>query len=150
MEELNTEQKKALDTISGTVIINAGPGTGKTKTLVARIEHLVRNHQVRPENILALTFTQKAAAEMRDRLSQRLPGIRFTNIHTYHAFALGILQQEGKSFTIVPEEERDEILKDIASKQKDMTKRDVSLYITRYKSAIHTKQNDIVDLYNSL
>lgn len=71
MNELNKEQKEAVDTIHGPLLILAGAGAGKTKTVVSRIQHLVETG-VSPESILAITFTNKAAQEMRDRVQKSL------------------------------------------------------------------------------
>jgi superfamily I DNA/RNA helicase len=150
MEELNSRQKQAVTTTDGVVVIKAGPGTGKTKTLVARIEHLVKDLNILPENILALTVTQKAAAEMRDRLKTTLPQVKFPHIYTFHAFAHGILERAGKALILVPEEERQKILSQVAEQYKDMKKRDIGLHITRYKSSITAKKDEMVAFYDSL
>jgi DNA helicase II / ATP-dependent DNA helicase PcrA len=68
LDQLNNEQRRAATSGEGPVLIVAGPGTGKTKTLTARIAHLIQNGQVQPERVLALTFTKKAAEEMRNRV----------------------------------------------------------------------------------
>ena len=78
----------------GTVAVVAGPGTGKTKTLVARIAYLIEELGARPEEITAVTFTNQAAAEMRQRLEQRLGGRRAVQrmtIGTFHAICLELL-----------------------------------------------------------
>lgn len=150
MQELNPLQKKAATAVYGVVVIKAGPGTGKTGALVARIEHLVKEHQVHPDNILALTCTQKAAAEMRDRLKSMLPDVPFPHIYTFHAFAHGILNRAGKSLILIPEDERQKIIAQVAEQYKEMSKRDIALHITRYKSSITAKKDDIVAFYDSL
>ena len=76
------------------VAVVAGPGTGKTKTLVARIAWLIEQQGVRPEEITAVTFTNQAAAEMRQRLCKQLGGRRAAarlTIGTFHAICLGLL-----------------------------------------------------------
>ncbi len=70
--ELNTQQQRAVRAGDGPLMIVAGPGTGKTKTLTARITHLIESGKAAPEQILALTFTKKAAEEMRTRVEQSL------------------------------------------------------------------------------
>jgi DNA helicase-2/ATP-dependent DNA helicase PcrA len=65
---LNADQKKAVDAIEGPVMVIAGPGTGKTAVLTLRIANILRKTDVGPESILALTFTENGAHEMRRRL----------------------------------------------------------------------------------
>ena len=69
LDTLNKEQRAAAEAIDGPVMVFAGAGTGKTKTLIARIINMIQNHNIKPYNILAITFTKKATAEMRERLS---------------------------------------------------------------------------------
>ncbi len=87
---LNTEQKKAVDTIEGPVIVVAGPGTGKTQILTLRIANILKNAGagIDPENILALTFTNAGVVAMRERLATFIgPEEAYrTNIYTFHSF----------------------------------------------------------------
>lgn len=93
-EQLNAQQQEAVTADAHHVAVIAGPGTGKTKTLVSRIVHLIREHGVKAEEITAVTFTNQAAAEMRQRLKQSLGGKRAVShmtIGTFHAICLKLL-----------------------------------------------------------
>ena len=95
---LNPEQQAAVGAAERAVAVIAGPGTGKTKTLVARIAHLIETRGVHPSRITAVTFTNQAAAEMRERLTKRLGGKRAVQgmtIGTFHAICLRLLD-DGK------------------------------------------------------
>ena len=93
-KRLNVEQKKAVDTIEGPVMVVAGPGTGKTQILTLRIANILKQTQVNPENILALTFTESGVASMRKRLSEMIGSEAYrVNITTFHSFANDIIQK---------------------------------------------------------
>ena len=72
LHELNEKQKEAVTHKNGPLLVIAGPGTGKTKVITHRIEYLIREHNIRPEKILAITFTNKAAEEMQERINAEL------------------------------------------------------------------------------
>ncbi|MEK7152496.1 MAG: UvrD-helicase domain-containing protein, partial [Patescibacteria group bacterium] len=82
LEELNPEQRAAAESGDGPSLIIAGPGTGKTKTLTARIAYLVQTKRAKPSDIIGLTFTNKAAREMRERLHTALVGVAAPSITT--------------------------------------------------------------------
>jgi DNA helicase-2/ATP-dependent DNA helicase PcrA len=91
---LNPKQKQAVDTIEGPVMVIAGPGTGKTQILTLRIANILLKTQANPENILALTFTENAAAEMKERLSQLIgPDAFRVHINTFHGFCNDLIQK---------------------------------------------------------
>jgi DNA helicase-2/ATP-dependent DNA helicase PcrA len=96
LDTLNPDQKKAVQHKKGHLLIVAGPGTGKTMTLTHRIAHLIKENIVRPDQILALTFTNKAAKEMIDRVLKLLPDNlnKEIKISTFHGFCLEILRSE--------------------------------------------------------
>jgi DNA helicase-2/ATP-dependent DNA helicase PcrA len=87
-EKLNQQQKLAVDTIEGPVMVVAGPGTGKTQILTLRIANILRKTQMNPRNILALTFTDNAAQNMRKRLIKIIDTAAYgVGIYTFHSFA---------------------------------------------------------------
>jgi len=93
-DQLNEQQAQAVDSIEGPVMVIAGPGTGKTQILTLRIAHILLKTQVNPENILALTFTENAAAEMKERLSGLIgPDAFRVQINTFHGFCNELIQK---------------------------------------------------------
>ncbi|MDP2912248.1 MAG: ATP-dependent DNA helicase [Candidatus Omnitrophota bacterium] len=97
-KELNIEQKKAVDTIEGPVLVLAGPGTGKTQILSVRAANIIRQKKALPENILILTYTNAAAKTMKERLA-KIVGIKGYDVHvsTFHSFANSILLDSEES-----------------------------------------------------
>ena len=94
-EQLNEEQQIAVTHTGGPLLIVAGAGTGKTRVIVERINHLIKNNIAKPEEILALTFTEKAAHEMEERVDIEIPyGFFQMKISTFHSFADQILKEE--------------------------------------------------------
>ena len=92
-KKLNEQQRKAVDTIEGPVIVIAGPGTGKTQILAARIGKILLDTDVLPENILCLTYTDAGTIAMRKRLQQFIGADAYkTNIYTFHAFCNDVIQ----------------------------------------------------------
>jgi len=94
--ELNKEQQRAVEYGEGPLLIVAGAGTGKTTVITQRILWLIEQKKAKPEEILALTFTEKATGEMVDRVDQLLP-YGYTNlwISTFHSFCERVLRQHG-------------------------------------------------------
>ncbi|MGK5595095.1 MAG: ATP-dependent helicase [Parachlamydiaceae bacterium] len=92
---LNDEQQRAVDTVLGRVLVLAGAGSGKTKVLTTRIAHLITAHQISPNAILGLTFTNKAAQEMRHRIEKLIPPKQAKDIslNTFHSFCMNVLRE---------------------------------------------------------
>jgi DNA helicase-2/ATP-dependent DNA helicase PcrA len=102
-KDLNPQQKKAVEAPLKPLLIVAGAGTGKTRTLTSRLIYLI-NSGLEPENILALTFTNKAAKEMAERLEERLRGFKTKPfIGTFHSLGARILRAEAKHLNRTPD-----------------------------------------------
>ena len=99
--KLNPEQKKAVDTIEGPVMVMAGPGTGKTQVLATRVAKILQEQDQNPQNILALTFTDAASQNMRQRIVS-LIGTQgyYVNIMTFHGFASEVISSYPEKFPI--------------------------------------------------
>ena len=119
LEGLDADQRRAAETATGPVLVVAGPGSGKTRTLTHRIAHLVTRHCVPPEQCLAITFTRRAAGEMRERLRTLLPNAwEHVALHTFHSLGLAILRENHnaaglqRGFRIASDAERVRLLRD--------------------------------------
>src|SRR5215510_9823717 len=94
LKQLNPAQKRAVEAIDGPVLVIAGPGTGKTQLLTTRIAHILAKTDTLPQNILCLTFTDSAAATMRERLASLIGQDAYdVTISTYHAFGSDIIRR---------------------------------------------------------
>ena len=122
LDSLNDRQAQAARTCEGAVLVLAGAGSGKTRMLTARIAHLIEEEGVHPWNILAVTFTNKAAREMRERLEGMTHGGQYVWCSTFHSLCVRILRREAehigysKNFTIYDEEDSGRILKSCLAK----------------------------------
>ena len=122
LADLNPSQREAALWDDGPLLVLAGPGSGKTKTLISRVARLVDESKNDTFRILCLTFTRKAAVEMRDRLFAIIPEAQNkVNLSTFHSFATDILRQHGSHFHLTPDfsiidkEEQISIIKKIIS-----------------------------------
>jgi len=90
--KLNPEQRRAVDTVEGPVMVVAGPGTGKTQTVAMRVANILRKTQARPGNVLCLTFSVSGATAMRDRLRLLIgPNAYGVTVSTIHKFCADII-----------------------------------------------------------
>ncbi|MBU0975553.1 MAG: ATP-dependent DNA helicase [Patescibacteria group bacterium] len=100
-KKLNKEQKQAVDTLDGPVMIIAGPGTGKTMTLTMRIANILQKTDTDPRSVLALTFTESGVKAMRERLVEIIgPTAYYVNINTFHSFCTEVIKEYGEFFQI--------------------------------------------------
>ena len=149
LEGLNPAQRQAIEHIEGPLLIIAGPGSGKTRVIAHRIAYLVSVVGISPHRIAAVTFTNKAARELRDRL-HRLMGPRAADLtaSTFHALCAAILRRDGdhigldRSFVIYDEEDQLTLLRrameEVAIDPKQFPPRAILSTISRAKSQLLT------------
>lgn len=118
LDELNTQQRQAVVHKEGPLLILAGAGSGKTRVLTYRIAHLIREGGVNPQNILAITFTNKAAREMKERIGELLPGVQNLLVSTFHSACVRFLRWDidklgyKKNFIIFDTQDQKVVVKD--------------------------------------
>ena len=117
LKQLNPQQLEAATTTEGYIRVVAGAGSGKTKTLTSRYLYLVEQLGISTANILCVTFTNKAAAEMKKRIRQNLPDQDLGRITTFHGFCVGLLKEDchvvryPSTFIVLDEEDKESILR---------------------------------------
>jgi len=128
MGMLNNEQKKAAKFTEGISVVIAGAGSGKTKTLVKRIENTLRDGNVKPEEILILTFSRKAAEEIRERSGREIADAHKITAGTFHSLCYRILSENPKlllenfgigKFSVMSEEDEEKLLSDMVASRID-------------------------------
>jgi DNA helicase-2/ATP-dependent DNA helicase PcrA len=144
LDELNPRQREAVETTEGPLLVLAGAGTGKTKVLTYRIAHIIKSNLAAPNQILSVTFTNKAASEMQERVRQLInsDGIM---LGTFHATAAKILRQHAElynltaSFSIINPDDQYKIIKEILTEMnvdiKTHPPKLISSIIARWKDA---------------
>ena len=119
--QLNKNQQEAVDYIDGPTLVLAGAGSGKTRVITTKIVSLIAKHCISPENICALTFTNKAAAEMRERITKEIGAdtAKKLTVCTFHSLGLNILRAEhlslglGANFSLFDQFDTFKIVRDI-------------------------------------
>lgn len=144
LEILNEQQKEAVMTTEGPLLILAGAGAGKTKVLTHRIAYLIEEKGVAPYNIMAITFTNKAAAEMKERVDALVDFSDAVWVMTFHATCVRILRRHcdrlgyESNFTIYDTDDQKtlvrHILKDFSLDTKQYKERDILSAISSYKN----------------
>jgi len=153
-QSLNQEQLQAVKYNDGPLIITAGPGTGKTKTLTNKIVYLLKEKKVNPAQILALTFTKKAAFEIEERL---LAALNFKKRHdkfplvaTFHSLAFQLLEND-KKLNLISEKDRHQIIKEILKAEKlsrnlaKLDAKELSLLISRWKNLSLNSEQELLN-----
>ena len=149
-QKLNHEQRRAVDTIEGPVMVIAGPGTGKTQILAARIGKILLETDALPENILCLTYTDAGTIAMRKRLQQFIGADAYkVNIYTFHAFCNDVIQDnlnlfKKKSLDAVSELESIELFKQLI----DAFPKNHPL--KRYRGDVYYEINNLRNLFSSM
>ena len=120
LSELNEAQREAVDALDGPVLVLAGAGTGKTRVLTTRLAHLLFSRRCRPYQVLAVTFTNKAAREMRERVASLIgPSAEALWLGTFHALGTRILRRHAEvvglksNFTILDTDDQVRLLKQL-------------------------------------
>jgi DNA helicase-2/ATP-dependent DNA helicase PcrA len=158
LDQLNPQQREAVETTDGPVLILAGAGSGKTRAITYRIAHLIENLGVMPESILAMTFTNKAASEMVERVDKLVGGLSIAKpvISTFHSFCVRVLRRDiealripstvpgsppighTKSFVIYDENDQQQLVKSVMRRlgidDKQTTPRSVLAHISWAKN----------------
>jgi DNA helicase-2/ATP-dependent DNA helicase PcrA len=145
LAELNPAQRQAVEAINGPVLILAGPGSGKTRVITHRVAYLIKVVGVSPRRIMAVTFTNKAAREMADRLNKLVSAsVKDLTLGTFHAICARILRQDGKAigidkkFVIYDDDDQISLLKrslqDLALDPKQFAPRALQAVISSAKS----------------
>ena len=135
--QLNSKQKEAIEKLEGPSIILAGAGSGKTRVLVSKVINLIENHHVAPSSIIMITFTNKAAAEMKSRIGSYRLGF----IGTFHSFCVRILRIEGQlvgfknNFLIYDDDDQISLIKLVIKKLNIGKKYTPAYYLNRISGA---------------
>ena len=151
LRQLNTKQKESVINYSGPSVILAGAGSGKTRVLVAKVIYLIKEKNISPVSIVMMTFTNKAAAEMKERINRQLGGmVKLGYVGTYHSFCVRVLrifwEPAGldKNFIIYDDDDQKSLVKQIIQEKKLFGKKTPGYflyYISLAKNQMITPEN---------
>src|SRR5580765_87427 len=154
---LNPKQLEAVEATEGPVLILAGAGSGKTRVITYRVAHLIENKNVQPQSVLAVTFTNKAADQMKTRIRSLLQAVRSGDpvISTFHSFCVRLLRREiealgySRDFTIYDESDQLQVIKpamkDLKVDDRVVTAKTIQSRISHAKNHGKTPQNLLDD-----
>jgi len=163
INQLNEKQKEAVFYLEGPLLIVAGAGSGKTKVLTSRIAHIINNNKAFPNQIMAVTFTNKAANEMKDRVSKILKkkAIGLSWLGTFHSICAKLLRKHAQAvglnynFTIVDQDDQIRLIKNICKSENVDIKKISPKYILSvidkwknngwYPDEVHLSKKDILE-----
>jgi len=143
LSTLNEQQLAPLKVTEGAVLVTAGAGSGKTRLLTHRIAYLIKEKGVSPYNILAITFTNKAAGEMKTRVAEMVDGADRVWVSTFHSMCAKILRMDiesmppfTKDFSIYSESDSEKVLKEVCANRggDDKLKKNVAFHLSNWKN----------------
>ncbi|MEQ8824256.1 MAG: UvrD-helicase domain-containing protein [Filomicrobium sp.] len=145
VDTLNAQQREAVTHSEGPLLVLAGAGTGKTRVLVQRIVHLVQNEGITPSQVFSVTFTNKAANEMQERLEARLPDIHGLWLGTFHGLGLRMLRERHKEmdlaadFSVIDADDQHRLISDVITDAghsvADHPSKQLAAVVNRWKDA---------------
>ncbi len=141
---LNKEQKQVVEKIKGACVVLAGAGTGKSHTIIEKIDNLVKSKEFQPEEILALTFSNEATNSLKNKVMSKLQSLRLPTIRTFHGFCLDILKEDAHLINL--DNEFEILLPDDA---KVLMHRELGItpyWASRYVSTISTAKDFGIDI----
>ena len=148
LSNLNNKQQEAVKETEGAVLVLAGAGSGKTKVLTTRVAYLIKEKNIDPRNILAITFTNKAANEMKERISKMVEDSKYIQISTYHSLGLLFIRENcdklgyQSNFTII---DSDDVLILIKKIMKENNIDDKAFNPRAIRNAISSAKNELID-----
>jgi len=157
--QINPQQKKAITKKDGAIVVIAGAGSGKTRVITSRITNLLLNQSVKTSEIVALTFTNKAANEMKERLKSFIaPEMPLPFVGTFHSYCLFLLRTKPHispypNFSIIDDDDQKSFLKKIIKShnlEKQISSTQLSYQISKYKNNLHNNIQDYPQLFEEL